>query len=169
LKKNVTSTFIISLSVIIIFSVAGIGYAAWGSAMNFSALISTGCLDMKFESFEIISETSPDNSSNTCISNIRISDDGKRLDIVIENACLGYSAEIKYIVRNDGDIPVYCSLDAGDNNVASIEITGAQEKLYPGAVCENTFIITVLDGMEKDTSNNLNFYLDCLQYNQVEF
>lgn len=98
----------------------------------------------------------------------QISHYGKSLDVYIENACPGYSAEIKYRIVNKGDIPVYCKLITGTESLGLIELERPTEILEAnGGSCVGTFKITVPEDIEESANYNLALSLDYAQYNEI--
>lgn len=168
-KHKATLRIIIPLiSIVFVFAGLGLGYAYWGRAALVSSFISTGRINTVFDSFELISETAPLQDIDANISDIRISEDGRSLLISIDNAYPGYSAEIDYSIKNEGDIPVYCKLITEKTAVASITVENPNEVVEPGGkTVSGTLRITISDKAAESSKSDLNVYLDYVQYNEL--
>jgi hypothetical protein len=164
MKKQITGRYlwIISISMVVFFSVIGIGYAYWGTAINVCSFISTGSMDVVFDSC-----TYEDEEDIATVSDIEISEDQKNIKIDIENAYSGYSVAIKYRILNNGDIPVYCKVTSNEESFADIEFEDPERVIDPnGEAEEGTVTITITDQVTGNTAYQLNLYLDYVQYNE---
>jgi len=176
LKKNIASLklFIISISIVIFFCVIGIGYSKWNGGIELTSLLSTGSMDVVFDSCEISEKKnqSPEIPADAKAFDPQISPRGKNIYVVIEDACPGYSATIKYSITNKGDIPVYCKLITGAEDVDIIVIDKPTEVLEAnGGSCAGKIEIRIPDNTTDNTTENTNYNLvlslDYVQYNEI--
>jgi len=171
LKKHRTDLKMMALAVSIAVSLVVIGfcYAYWNGMIGITSLISTGRIHTVFDTFEVLSETSPAEEIGAEITDMRISEDGKSLQIAIDNAYPGYSAEIGYSIKNDGDVPVYCKLITDQDSIASVYTDNPNVIINPGGGSScGTLIITISDGAQEGMSSQMNVYLDYVQYNELQ-
>ncbi len=160
---------ILAVSIAVFLGAIGFGYAYWNGIINLSSLISTGRIHTVFDTFEVLSETSPAEDIGAMITGMRLSEDGKSLLMSIDNAYPGYSAEIGYSIKNDGDVPVYCKLITDQDSIASVYIDNPNVIIDPGGGSSyGTFIITISDEAQEGMSSQLNIYLDYVQYNELQ-
>ncbi len=166
--KATVRIIILVASVVISFAAIGFGYAYWNGMIDLSSIMSTGRIHTIFEGFEVLSETSPAEDIDAGITGIQISEDGKSIFMSIDNAYPGYSAEIGYSIKNDGDVPVYCKLITDEDSIASIYIDNPNVIIMPGGSSYGTLIIMIGDGVAEGMVSELNVYLDYVQYNELQ-
>lgn len=159
-RRSSGRLFVISASFVLFFTVIGIGYAQWGSAITASSRLRTGGMDTVFLDCYI-------SDAQGMAEAPEISADGKRLDIAISNAYPGYSCKIHYRIKNKGDIPVYCKLTDGGAGVAHVQLDIPDAVLDVDDNVEGTMTVTIPDWVQAGASYSQTFTLDYVQYNEM--
>jgi len=163
-RKANLRTIILAVSIAISVAAIGFGYAYWNEMISLINIMSTGRINTVFNAAEVLNETSPVEDIDAKITGIHISEDGKSLFMSIDNAYPGYSAEIGYIIKNDGDVPVYCKLITNQGSIASIYIDSPDVIIGPGDSSYGKLLITIRDEAKEGVSSETYVYLDYVQY-----
>jgi hypothetical protein len=166
---------IIYISLIIVLNTAGVGYGNWNMDIKSQSVISTGGIDPVFVECEITEESEREENEKAApeeafaviadeaeeeVSYVEISEDKKRMDVYIKGAYPGYSAEIKYIIENQGTIPIQCRMGCGSIDGINVEIEEPEEVIYGfGDSAEGVIRIDLEKELEEKTE----------EYGEVEF
>ncbi len=101
---------LIVLVMVVAFILMGAGYAAWTDVTEINGTITTGWLDVKFanpSSTDSLGYIDPEMSYDVGCTKASLSgDDGKTLQVEIDNGYPGYNSEVKFDIENKSSIPV---------------------------------------------------------------
>ena len=94
-------------SIVLSVGIMGVSYSYFTGANRINSNVSMGNIDVVFSNIEILPDSASDPS---CITKARIADNGKSIEINIENARPGCTSIISYEVTNNGTVPVVYEL-----------------------------------------------------------
>lgn len=149
--KKIVTLFIIP---IIILSVIGTSYALWFKTINLTGSVSTGYLNLNWESIKSNDPpTSIDPGYNVdvgdCNPKINPSSqkDNTKVTLSIDNAFPSYRCRVDFTIKNGGTIPTVISDISWTYDSNALEITGPDllgKSLKPGQILPSYFEIHVI-------------------------
>lgn len=150
LISAVLSTVILSAGII------GVSYCYFNTANRIDSKASMGDIDVVFTSLQIDQESAMNPS---CITQARIVDNGKNIQIAIENAYPGYTSAIFYEVTNKGSVPVEYKVEQPyigvDNPVQLIIAENTEYIKRNGGKSQGQIIVTVSNDISESSSYGL--------------
>jgi hypothetical protein len=106
----------IALILVLAFGLIGGAYAAWGDKLYAHGTVATGDVDVIFTNAvsndpgETLDPASPEgDEKNVGSTEVKIVDEGKALQVTIDNAYPGYVSCVAYELENKGTVPVICN------------------------------------------------------------
>lgn len=144
----------IMITAILLIGVTGASYSLWVDGIAICGSVSMGDIDIGVSGLKIADE---EKRGDIPVSAL-ISDDGKQIEITIDNAVPGYSQEIAYEIENRGSIPVeYRLLPSGDSSI--VQIIQDKTVIEVDEIGNGSIIIKIPDDTEENTEFRFSFEL----------
>ncbi|PKM73084.1 MAG: hypothetical protein CVU91_05820 [Firmicutes bacterium HGW-Firmicutes-16] len=135
-------------TVVLSAGIIGVSYAYFNSANNIDSDAVMGDIDVVFSDIYIDQDSATDSS---CVTNARIVDNGKNIQINIDNAYPGYTSTIFYEVTNNGSVPVQYKVEqpyTEEDNPVQLDIFENTEYIKRnGGKSQGQIIVAVSDGI----------------------
>jgi hypothetical protein len=192
LKRKLFNKYgLIFSSVIIFINIAAIGYGSWQKDLKIINVISTGSIDPVFSSCEIVEdrtiiedripEANPEESVDSGTemeateiegSTVEITNGGKSMYICINGAYLGYSADINYTIKNNGSIPVICTINTPSTDLIIVDIEESEMYINGNGGsnygCIKVIINDIPEEFDVEQEYSLTVDMNFRQYNIIE-
>jgi len=154
-------SFVLS-AVVLSIGIMGVSYSYFTGVNRISSDVSMGSIDVIFSNIEVVPDSAADPS---CTTKARIADNGKRIEIDIENARPGGTSVISYEVTNNGTVPVVYELKPSiveEQSPVSLNICASSCCIKEnGGQAWGQIVVTVgdsIDGLRSyDLDTELNF------------
>lgn len=144
------------ISVILSVGVVGVSYSNLNTIQTISSSASMGNIDVVFSNLSVVQDSSTDPS---CVTDAKIVDNGKHIEINIGNASPKSTVKINYEVTNNGTVPlVYKVNPPSGNTEAPVQIDINENSDYicgNGGQASGQIIITVGDDVGQCESYSL--------------
>lgn len=143
-------------SVIISVGIIGVSYSYFTATQTFRTDASMGNIDVVFSNLSIV----PDSTiSPSCVTEAKIVDGGKHIEINIENAYPGLTEAINYEVTNNGTVPLVFQVTPPSGNAdAPVQININENDDYikgNGGQATGQIIVKVGDNTGESKSYSL--------------
>ena len=156
-------SFVLS-AVVLSVGIMGVSYSYFTGLNRISSDVSMGNIDVVFSNIEVVPDSAADPS---CTTNARIADNGKRIEIYIENARPGFTSLISYEVTNNGTVPVVYELkQAGQEEQCPVSLNICASSCYikrNGGQAWGQIVVTVGDNIDGLRSYGLDTELNFQQ------
>jgi len=119
------------LSVILSVGVIGVSYSYFTDTQTISSSASMGNIDVVFTGLNVCQVNAEDPA---CVTDAQIADNGKHIEINIENASPGYTSTINYEVTNNGTVPVAYQLNSSGGAEGPVQLNVSGNNDY---ICGN--------------------------------
>jgi hypothetical protein len=143
-------------SVIMSVGIIGVSYSNLTATQTISSSASMGNIDVVFSNLSIVQDCT---SNPSCVTEAKIVDNGKHIEINIGNAYPGFTETINYEVTNNGTVPLIYKVNPPSGNTgAPVQLTINENSDY---ICGNggqalgKIIITVGDNAGQSKSYSL--------------
>lgn len=165
-KSNILNKYgIMYFTVIIFLSVIGIGYGIWNNGIAVTTTISTGSIDAVFSYCYVTDETSAGDSQIFSHANAEISNNGKTLNISVEDAVPGYCATVTYTIENRSSIPVMCTVEGEVQGPVEVGIEQPLDIIDVSTNNKQGNIYISINDVEQKTDYRVAIDLKFVQYN----
>lgn len=143
-------------SVILSVGIIGVSYSNLTATQTISSSASMGNINVVFSNLSIVKDSLTDPS---CVTEAKIIDNGKHIEINIGNAYPGFTETINYEVTNNGTVPLVYEVNPPSGNTgAPVQINIIENGDYicgSGGQALGQIIITVGDNAAQCKSYSL--------------